>query len=111
MMHYTELCGQLKHAGFNCGIFDDEGKVEQPRIYINGYDSEAKIYLFADPKRKQNDFSNPISGYGLHVGLSIEAPPLDKMKRRCKIKHQVMIDLHLKGFALKPIADSYYIGL
>lgn len=110
-MHYTELCEQLKDAGFNCGIFDDEEKVDQPRIYINGYDKDAKIYLFPDPKRNANDFSNPIHGYGLHVGLKTEGPPLEKMKRRCRIKHQVMIDLHLKGFAIKPIENSYYVGL
>jgi hypothetical protein len=110
-MHYTELCEQLKHAGFNCNIYDDETTVSAPRIYINGYDKDAKIYLFYDEKRKQNDYSNPIHNYGLHVGLKSEEAPIPKMKRRCVIKHQVMTDLFNAGFALKPTQYTGAIGL
>jgi hypothetical protein len=101
-MHYTELCSQLKSHGFNCNIYDNEEVVPQPRIYINGYDKDAKIYLFYDPKRNKNDFSNPIHHYGLHVGIKSESLPQEKMKRRCEIKHQVMTDLWKAGFAMRP---------
>ena len=110
-MHYTELYTQLKLAGFDCGIFDDEAAVVQPRIYLNGYGDNAKVYLFADPSRRQNDYSNPISGFGLHVGINEADSAKRKMLKRCSIKHKVMTDLHLQGFALKPVADFKFIGL
>lgn len=111
-MHYTELFAQLKSAGFKCGIYDEESIVgSQPRIYLNGYGEKAKVYLFVDPARKQNDFSNPISGYGLHVGLDIIASPKIKMLQRCNLKHKVMTDLFEKGFALRPISEWKAIGL
>lgn len=104
MLHYTELFSQLKSHGFQCGIYDDETIVgKHPRIYLNGYGEKAKVYLFADPTRRQNDFQNPISGYGLHVNVDDQVSSKDKMVKRCILKHQVFIDLHLKGFALKPV--------
>lgn len=111
-MHYTELFSQLKSSGFNCGIFDDESVVgNSPRIYLNGYGDEAKVYLFVDPARRQNDFQNPISGYGLHVGLNLVMDPKSKMIRRCNLKHKVMTELYEKGFALKPVSNFRVISL
>lgn len=123
MMHYTELFTQLKSAGFNCGMFDDhvgrsgmsmvtsQPEYANPRIYLNGYDEKAKVYLFADANRRQNNFCNPISGYGLHVGLDIIDDAKSKMLKRCKLKHQVMTDLFERGFALKPVAEFRVIML
>lgn len=110
-MDYTELYFQLKNSGFNCGIFDDFIAAKQPRIYLNGYGDNVKAYLFADVSKKQNDFSNPISGYGLHVGIDIIASPKEKMLKRCHLKHQIMMDLYMKGFALKPVSEWKAIGL
>jgi hypothetical protein len=109
MMHYTELHAQLKSAGFNAGIFDAESV--SPRIYLNGYGEKTKVYLFVDPARRQNNFCNPISGYGLHVGMDIIAGAKEKMLKRCKLKHQVMTELYEKGFALKPVTEFKVIGL
>lgn len=103
-MHYTELHAQLKSHGFLCNIYDEESIVgKQPRIYLNGYGEGTKVYLFVDPTRRQNNFQNPISGYGLHVNVESGPEAKQKMIERCKLKHKVYTDLHLKGFALKPV--------
>lgn len=122
-MHYTELFSQLKSHGFNCGILDDESIVgDKPRIYINGYfgvsigatagaGAIVKAYLFADATRRQNNFQNPVSGYGLHVNIDIELPAKDKMQLRQYMKHKIMTDLFEKGFALKPVNSFKVISL
>lgn len=119
-MHYTELHEKLKHEGFNCNIFDEV--VDKPRIYLNGYfegdgytpyPNDAIIYLFSEPVRKQNDYSNPISGYGLSVVLKSTdgMRPLEINRRRCHIKQMVMTDLWKAGFGLKPVQQVLAIGL
>lgn len=110
-MHYTKLCFELKTAGFNCGIYDDTTVVSTPRIYLNGYGDKVKAYLFVDEKRRQNDWANPISGYGLHVGIDKVGSPKEKMLWRCSIKHRIMTDLWMAGFALKPCADFKTVSL
>lgn len=105
-MHYTELHAQLKSLGFNCGIYDEESVVgKHPRIYLNGYGDKdkVKVYLFHDPSRRQNNFQNPISEYGLHVNVEAGPAAKEKMIQRCMLKYRVYMDLHMKGFALKPV--------
>ena len=103
-MHYTELFSQLQSHGFKVGILDDESIVgKQPRIYLNGYGEGVKVYLFVDSSRRQNNFQNPISGYGLHVNVESGPEAKEKMSQRCHLKHKVYMDLHMKGFALKPV--------
>lgn len=111
-MHYTELFAQLKSHGFNCGILDDESIVgNKPRIYLNDYGEKSKVYLFVDPTRRQNNFQNPISGYGLHVNELIIMEAKEKMLARQFLKHKVMTDLYEKGFALKPVINFKVISL
>ncbi len=103
-MHYTELNAQLKSHGFQCNIYDEESVVgKSPRIYLNGYGDGVKVYLFADASRRQNNFQNPISGYGLHVNVEAGPGAKEKMVQRCMLKYRVYMDLHMKGFALKPV--------
>jgi hypothetical protein len=111
MLHYTELAAQLKASGFNCGIYDNEETISTPRIYLNGYGDKVKAYLFVDEKRRANDFGNPITGYGLHVGLDEVLDARRKMLKRCRIKHIILLDLWKEGFALKPTDDFKAISL
>ena len=111
-MHYTELHTQLKSHGFNAAIYDEESVVgDKPRIYLNGYGEKAKVYLVVDPTRRQNNYQNPISGYGLHVNIDLPLEAKEKMHARQQLKHKVMTDLFEKGFALRPISNYKVISL
>lgn len=112
MIHYTELEEQLRSHGFKAAIYDDASVVgNHPRIYLNGYGEKTKVYLFADPVRRQNNFQNPISGYGLHVNIDFVLEAREKLNARQQLKWRVMTDLYYAGFALRPVPNYKIISL
>lgn len=111
-MHYIELQAKLILEGFLTGLYTEESVVgDKPRIYLHGYGEKAKVYLFVDPTRRQNNHQNPISGFGLHVNIDIPLEAKKKLQERQKLKHKVMTDLFSRGISLRPITNYKLISL